>query len=90
MDTPFQGNNKVQPGDATEGSTTALIESYTSQIPSVVYLAAAVAAIGGSLALKAAKKEHGALFVGQWVAPFLILGLYNKLVKQLGSDATAR
>jgi hypothetical protein len=28
-----------------------------------------------------------ALFIGQWAAPFLILGLYNKMVKQHGSDA---
>ena len=28
-----------------------------------------------------------ALFVGQWAAPFLILGIYNKLVKLHGSDA---
>ena len=26
------------------------------------------------------------LFVGQWAPTFLILGLYNKLVKLLGSD----
>jgi len=26
------------------------------------------------------------LFVGQWVPTILILGLYNKLVKQHGSD----
>ena len=37
--------------------------------------------------LKASKKDHGALFVGQWAPPFLLLGIYNKLVKQLGSDA---
>jgi hypothetical protein len=41
-----------------------------------------------SVGLKAAGKEHMALFVGQWAAPFLILGLYNKLVKIHGSDAT--
>lgn len=28
------------------------------------------------------------VFVGQWAPTFLILGLYNKLVKQLGSDYT--
>ena len=27
-------------------------------------------------------------FVGQWAPTFLILGLYNKMVKQLGSDRT--
>jgi hypothetical protein len=35
----------------------------------------------------AAKKHPEALFVGQWVAPFLLLGIYNKMVKQHGSDA---
>ena len=29
-------------------------------------------------------------FVGQWAPTFLILGLYNKLVKQLGSDGASR
>ena len=27
------------------------------------------------------------VFVGQWAPTLLILGLYNKLVKQLGSDS---
>lgn len=90
MDTTYGMGSKVQAGEAAEGNTTALIESYTSKVPSVVYLSAAVAAIGASVGLKAAKRNHEALFVGQWVAPFLILGLYNKLVKQLGSDAVSR
>jgi hypothetical protein len=29
------------------------------------------------------EKSH---FVGQWVAPFLLLGVYNKIVKVAGSD----
>ena len=36
-----------------------------------------------------AKKTDMALFIGQWAAPFLILGIYNKLVKIHGSDAVA-
>jgi len=31
-------------------------------------------------------KKANSVFVGQWAPTFLILGLYNKLVKQLGSD----
>jgi hypothetical protein len=31
-------------------------------------------------------QRHNALFVGQWAPTFLILGLYNKLVKVAGSD----
>jgi len=84
------GDKRVHAGDAKEGATTAYIESYTSQVPSGFFLTAAVASITGSLVLKALKKDTEALFVGQWVAPFLILGLYNKLVKQHGSDADTR
>jgi hypothetical protein len=43
-----------------------------------------------SLILKAQNKDNLSLFVGQWAAPFLILGTYNKIVKQHGSDATVR
>ncbi len=57
----FTGDKRVRAGDAQEGQTTAYIESYTSQVPSGIFLAAAVAAITGSLILKAAKKEHEAL-----------------------------
>jgi hypothetical protein len=38
--------------------------------------------------LKLLGREHVSLFVGQWAPTLLILGLYNKLVKQLGSDRT--
>jgi hypothetical protein len=40
-----------------------------------------------SAILKNSGKDNWALFVGQWAAPFLILGTYNKMVKQHGSDA---
>lgn len=79
---------RVAKGEAQEDQVTAAIEKVTSKVPSSIYLAAAIASIAGSIAFKIAKKEHEALFVGQWVAPFLILGLYNKLVKIHGSDAT--
>lgn len=79
---------RVAQGEAQEDQVTAAIEKVTSQIPSSIYLAAALASMAASLSFKAAKKDHAALFVGQWAAPFLILGLYNKLVKLHGSDGT--
>ena len=39
-----------------------------------------------ALTLKIMGKKHDSLFVGQWAAPFLLFGIYNKLVKQLGHD----
>ena len=81
---------RVQPGEAQEDQVTAAIETVTAKVPSSIFLGAAIASILGSVAFKISKKEHEALFVGQWVAPFLILGLYNKMVKQHGSDSETR
>ena len=83
-------DKRVHAGEAKEGQTTASIESYTSKVPSGFYLGAAIASITASVVFKVSKEDHAALFVGQWVAPFLILGLYNKMVKQHGSDAATR
>ena len=40
-----------------------------------------------SAVLKISGRNSWALFVGQWAAPLLIMGSYNKMVKQHGSDA---
>ena len=81
---------RVAAGEAQEDQVTAAIETVTSKVPSSIFLAAAIASILGSVSFNLAGKKHEALFVGQWVAPFLILGLYNKMVKQHGSDATSQ
>lgn len=78
---------KVYRGQATEDRFTGAIETQTSQIPSSAYLGAAIGAMAASAVLKAVGKDEWALFVGQWPAPFLIMGIYNKMVKQHGSDA---
>lgn len=69
-----------------EGGAAKSIEEQTAKLPSDTFLWAAGGAVVGSLLLKSSGKDHTALFVGQWVAPFLVLGLYNKLVKVAGSD----
>ena len=74
------------PPEHTEGAVARTIEQETAKLPSDTFLWLAGGSIIGSLALKIAGKDHEALFVGQWAAPFLILGLYNKIVKLLGSD----
>ncbi|HTD96953.1 MAG TPA: hypothetical protein VK627_08485 [Edaphobacter sp.] len=79
---------RVTQGEVQEDQITAAIEKVTAQIPSSVYLAAALASMAVSVSYKLAKKPDTALFIGQWAAPLLILGIYNKLVKQHGSDGT--
>ena len=78
---------RVNKGEAQEDQVTASIEKATSQVPSSVFLGCALASMGVSLGLHFSGRKHEALFVGQWAAPFLLLGIYNKLVKQHGSDA---
>ena len=72
----------------TEGRVAKAIEDQTSKLPSDWFLWAAIGSMVGSAALLAARRQHDALFVGQWAPTLLIFGLYNKLVKQLGSDRT--
>jgi hypothetical protein len=81
---------RVQAGEAQEDQVTAAIEKYTSKAPSSLYLGLAIASIAASITFKIAKKENEALYVGQWVAPFLLFGIYNKMVKQHGSDAQTK
>jgi len=69
-----------------EGRVARAIESQTSRLPSDVFLWGAGGMALASLTLKLCKREHDALMVGQLAAPLLLLGIYNKLVKQLGHD----
>ena len=70
----------------SEGVVARSIESQTAKLPSDVYLWAAVGSICGSIMLKMNGRDTDALFVGQWAPTFLILGMYNKLVKVAGTD----
>lgn len=81
---------RVRAGDVEEDQVTSLLESYTAQLPSSFFLGAAGASIVGSLIAKIQDRDDLALFIGQWAAPFLLLGIYNKMVKQHGSDAITK
>jgi hypothetical protein len=76
--------------DHTEGKVARTIEQQTAKLPSDTFLWAAGATIAVSAALQAMGNRHASIFVGQWAPTLLILGLYNKLVKQLGSDSLDR
>lgn len=72
--------------DLREGAVTKTIEHQTAKIPSIAFLALAGLAVAGSVALSMRKDKGLANFVGLWVPSFLLLGIYNKLVKVHGSD----
>jgi len=71
-----------------EGKIAKTIEEQTAKVPSDVFLWAALGSMATSATLKCLGKNHTALFVGQWAAPFLLLGIYNKIVKTEGHDQT--
>lgn len=70
-----------------EGKVATAIERQTARyLPSDVFMWAAGASIITSLILKTQKRDTDALFVGQWAPTLLLFGVYNKMVKLLGSD----
>ena len=76
--------------DQTEGPVARSIENQTAKLPSDTFLWAAAASIAASATLQMMGNKEASIFVGHWAPTLLILGLYNKVVKQLGSDALDR
>jgi hypothetical protein len=72
----------------TEGPIARAIEDQTAKLPSDAFLWMAVGSMAVSATMQAMGNKQASLFIGQWAPAFLIFGLYNKLVKQLGSDRT--
>jgi hypothetical protein len=72
------------------------IENQTKKVPNLVFMGLAGVSILGSVAvaLRAGKKTDGANFIGHWAPTFLLLGIYNKLIKieeqLLDTDETER
>ena len=73
-----------------EGPIGRGIEQQTAKLPSDAFLWAAVGAMTASATMQLMGNKHVSLFIGQWAPTLLIIGMYNKLVKQFGSDRTER
>ena len=69
-----------------EGPVAEAIEQQTAKLPSDIFLWGGLGALATAAVSYAYGKRHEALLIGQWAAPILILGLYNKLVKLEGSN----
>jgi hypothetical protein len=69
-----------------EGKVATAIEEQTAKIPSDVFLWAALGSMAVSLGLQLFGQKHRSLFIGQWAPSFLLLGIYNKIVKLEGHD----
>jgi hypothetical protein len=85
--TAFEDQTETQEArEHSEGPVARTIEEQTAKVPSDVYLWAALGSMGVSAILQITGKKEESLFIGQWAPSFLILGLYNKVVKVAGSD----
>jgi hypothetical protein len=74
----------VRPEHA-EGELARLIEQQTAKVPSHWFLFAAIGSMCASLGLEMSGRTRASRFVGMWPTPLLVAGMYNKLVKTLGT-----
>lgn len=70
----------------SEGTLTRLIEQQTARIPSSFFLVAAFGSMVASAAFEVSGRSRLSRFVGMWTQTLLIAGVYNKLVKSLGTS----
>lgn len=74
----------VRPEHA-EGDIARLIEQQAAKVPSHWFLFAAVGSMCASLGLELSGRRRASRFIGMWPTPLLVLGVYNKMVKTLGT-----
>src|SRR5918993_2850883 len=80
------GTEQSQRPNRTEDQFTKTVEEYTAAIPSSAFLGVAISAMALSLALQIGGQGKWGNFIAQWVPTWLVIGLYNKLVKLEGHD----
>jgi hypothetical protein len=85
----YEGYTQSEPSK-TEDQFTKTVEDYTAAIPSTAFLGVAIGAMAVSLALQMTGQGKWGNFIAQWVPTWLIIGVYNKLVKLEGHDRTDR
>jgi hypothetical protein len=66
-----------------EDPATEAVERGTSRIPSLAFMGFAVTAMAASAALMLTGRKAIGNFVGQWAPTILIMGLYNKVAKEI-------
>lgn len=68
-----------------ESELTRLIEQQAARIPSHWFLLGAMGSMAASIAFEVAGNQRMSRFVGMWTPTLLITGVYNKLVKTVGT-----
>jgi hypothetical protein len=66
-----------------EDRGTEAVEQQTAKVPSLAFLGLALGAMAASAALVLTGRKQLGNFVGQWAPSILIMGLYNKIAKEV-------
>lgn len=90
IDRPRTDHDTKEAQDHSEGYVSRVLENQAAKVSSDVWLFAAIGSMAIALALRLNERKDESLFVGQWAAPLLLIGVYNKLVKIAGSDRVTR
>jgi hypothetical protein len=80
------GDISQRVGSTDEGMLTSRIERITAALPSSTWLTLAGGALFGSIVLRVLGKDRYAGIVSELAPTFLLIGVYNKLVKLHGSN----
>ena len=83
--TPLTPTAPVRRAEHNEDSFTRVIEQQTAKVPSHVFLCASLLSMAVSAAYELKGNQRASRFIGSWTAPLLLMGVYNKLVKTLGT-----
>lgn len=80
------GDISHRAGSTDEGTITSQLERITAALPSSTWLSLAGVALVGSIGLRVFGKDRYAGIISELVPTFLLIGVYNKLVKLHGSN----
>ena len=71
-----------------EDRATEAVESQTAKVPSLAFLGFAVGAMALSATLVLTGRKQLGNFIGQWAPSILVMGLYNKIAKEIAVPKT--
>lgn len=83
-------DNRISPNEFAEDQFTTSLDRQVARLSPSFFMGCAVVSILTSLVFKLSGKDREAQFVGHWPAPFLLIGIYTKIVKQRASEGQIR
>lgn len=82
---PLVSPEPVRRAEHREASLTRVIEQQAAKVPSHVFLTASLLSMAAAAFFELRGNRRASRFIGAWSGPLLTMGVYNKLVKTLGS-----